>query len=233
MRFAAVDIGNTQTHIGILARKRPVRIRQVPTSRINTLPSIIRTVPVVAFSSVRPEASRKLRRALSGIQLFEMGVDFPPAIRVRTRHPYKVGMDRLAHAAAAWHRHHCACVVVALGTAIVFDVISRKGEFIGGLIAPGLGLSSWALNARCALLPTVTIVTPRRVIARDTRTNIQAGLYWSAAGLIEAGLREIRRELKERPRVIGTGGDASLFSEYFDEVLPHLALEGIAVSFHA
>lgn len=140
-------------------------------------------------------------------------------------------MDRLANAAAAWARTGKACVAVDLGTAVTFDVVDGRGAFVGGLIAPGPGLGARALSEHTALLPLVAPARPKNVIGRRTVTNIQSGLYWSVAGLIETGLREVRRAMGRRIPAFGTGGDAPLFRRWFDLVVPALTLEGIRESY--
>ena len=153
-----------------------------------------------------------------------LGRDFPPLVRNGALHPETVGADRLAQASAAWSRCGGACVVVAMGTAITVDVVSRRGEFRGGLIAPGLRLMARSLRERTARLPEVEPVRKRTTLGRHTREAIQCGISAAAEGLL-------RRALEGSPgRVYGTGGDAPLFRDLFDEIVPDLALEGVALS---
>lgn len=154
-----------------------------------------------------------------------LGRDFPALVRNRTRTPETVGADRLAQASAAWARTQGACVVVAMGTAITVDVVSRRGEFRGGLIAPGLRLMARALHQGTALLPEVEPRRTRTALGRDTREALACGISTAAEGLI-------RRALAEHPgTVFGTGGDAPLFRDLFDVLLPDLALEGVLRSY--
>ena len=141
-----------------------------------------------------------------------LGRDFPPLVRNKALHPETVGADRLAQASAAWERTKAACVVVSMGTAITIDVVDRRGNFLGGLIAPGLRLMARALHEHTALLPEVE---PRRMtspLGRHTADAIRAGISFAAEGLI------------------GTGGDAPLYRDLFDVLAPDLALEGAARS---
>lgn len=156
-----------------------------------------------------------------------LGRDFPPLVKNRAAHPETVGADRLAQASAAWDRVGKACIVVSMGTAITIDAVSARGEFTGGLIAPGLGLMARALHEHTALLPEVE---PRRMtspLGRHTIDAIRAGISFAAEGLIRAALSH------HRGRVFGTGGDAALFRDLFDQVLPDLALEGVARSWQS
>ena len=149
-----------------------------------------------------------------------LGRDFPPLVRNRTRRPESVGADRLAQASAAWRRTGGACVVVGMGTAITVDVVDARGNFLGGLIAPGLRMMARALHRETALLPEVEPVRVRSPLGRDTEGAIRAGISAAAEGLI-------RRALEGRPgRVFGTGGDAPLFRDLFDVLAPDLALDG-------
>lgn len=154
-----------------------------------------------------------------------LGRDFPPLVRNRALHPETVGADRLAQASAAWARTGGACVVVAMGTAITIDAVNARGEFRGGLIAPGLRLMARALHDHTALLPEVDPVRVRSPLGRHTREAIQAGISFAAEGLIRSALA------RHRGRVFGTGGDAPLFRDLFDELVPDLGLEGAARSY--
>ncbi|MBI3858460.1 MAG: type III pantothenate kinase [Planctomycetes bacterium] len=151
-----------------------------------------------------------------------LGRDFPPLVKNRAR---TVGPDRLAQASAAWARGEGPCVVVSMGTAITIDVVNARGEFIGGLIAPGLRLMARALHEHTALLPEVEPARVKSAVGNHTQAAIQSGLSLAAEGLI-------RRALKgAKGRVFGTGGDAALFRDLFDLLVPDLALEGVVRSY--
>jgi pantothenate kinase type III len=158
-----------------------------------------------------------------GTQL--LGRDFEPVVKNRARHPETVGADRLAHASAAWERTHGPCVVVSMGTAITIDVVNRRGEFVGGLIAPGLRLMARALHEHTALLPEVEPARRASPVGRHTKDALRAGISFAAEGLIRTALA------RSRGRVFGTGGDAPLFRDLFDVVVPDLALEGVVRSY--
>jgi len=224
--LACVDIGNTRSHVGLYRRARLLRRWSVATGSVRSLNRALRAADAVAAASVCPSASRKLRHSA----LRWMGRDFPAAIRVDVDRPSEVGMDRLANAAAAFARMGGACLVVDLGTAITFDVVAAGGAFVGGAIAPGMDLASRALFEYAALLPKVRPRRPERFIGRRTESNIRSGLYWATVGLIEAGIREVRRELRRRVPVVGTGGDSAAFRRFFDAWVPTLTLEGIRIS---
>ena len=200
MRLGVVDVGNTRTKHALFdgRRIRPLRGR----------------VDLWVGTRVGRGAVPK------GTLL--LGRDFPPLVRNRAK---TVGADRLAQASAAWFRAKGPCVVVSMGTAITVDVVSARGEFSGGLIAPGLRLMARALHEHTALLPEIEPVRRRSPVGRDTREAIEAGISLAAEGLIRTALH------RHRGRVFGTGGDAALFRDLFDELVPELGLEGIARSY--
>jgi type III pantothenate kinase len=203
MRIGVVDVGNTRVKKAIFdgARFRPLtgRVDFWIGSRVGT---------------AAPPAGTLL-----------LGRDFPPLVRNRALHPETVGSDRLAQASGAWARTKRACVVVSLGTAITIDAVNSRGEFSGGLIAPGLRLMARALHDHTARLPEVVPVRRRSPLGRHTRGAIEAGISFAAEGLLRSALAH------HRGRVFGTGGDASLFREFFDELIPGLGLEGIVQSY--
>jgi len=202
MRMGVVDVGNTRTKRAIFDGKRLQPYRGA----------------VEGWIGVRVGKGPLPR----GVLL--LGRDFPALVRNRARHPETVGADRLAQASAAWARTRAACVVVSMGTAITIDAVNARGEFVGGLIAPGLRLMARALHEHTALLPEVAPGRMRSPLGRDTREAIRAGVSFAAEGLIRAALS------RHRGRVYGTGGDAPLFKDLFDVLVPDLALEGVARS---
>jgi type III pantothenate kinase len=163
----------------------------------------------------------RVGRAAAPAGCLLLGCDFPPLVRNRTRRPERVGADRLAQASAAWRRAGGACVVASLGTAITVDVVDARGAFLGGLIAPGLRLMARALHRETALLPEVEPARVRSPLGRDTESAVRAGLSTAVEGLLRQALRG------RKGPVFGTGGDAPLFRDLFDAVVPGLALEGV------
>src|SRR5205814_5533921 len=141
----------------------------------------------------------------------EMGVKTGMAVLVDN--PSEVGADRIVNGVAAFHLSGRPCIVVAFGTAITFDVISAKCEYLGGVIAPGLGISSEALFARAARLPRVEIKDPGKVIGTNTVTHMQAGLYYGAVDKVDGMLAGIKKEVGEDAKDVATGGQARLVSK--------------------
>ncbi len=148
--------------------------------------------------------------------------------------PTELGADRLADCIAAYERYGGPCVVVDFGTATKFEVISAKGEYLGGAIAPGLGLSADALFSRAARLSRVDIKRPAKVIGTNTVTHLQSGIYYGYIGLVDGILERIFAELGEQPKVIATGGLARMVaadSRYIAEIDDMLTLDGLRILF--
>jgi type III pantothenate kinase len=148
--------------------------------------------------------------------------------------PADLGADRLVNSIAAFERYGGPCVVVDFGTATTFDVISAKGEYLGGAIAPGLGLSAEALFSRAARLTRVDIKRPAKVIGTNTVTHLQSGLYFGYIGLVDGILERIIAELGAPAKVIATGGLARQIAEdsrFITEIDDMLTLDGLLILF--
>jgi type III pantothenate kinase len=148
--------------------------------------------------------------------------------------PAELGADRLVNSVAAFERYGGPCVVVDFGTATTFDVVSAKGEYLGGAIAPGLGLSAEALFSRAARLTRVDIKRPAKVIGTNTVTHLQSGLYFGYIGLVDGILERIEAELGQKARVIATGGLARQIAEdsrFISEIDDMLTLDGLLILF--
>jgi type III pantothenate kinase len=189
----------------------------------------------VAIASVVPPLDSTLRQAAERYfrtkPLFvEPGTR--TGIPILTDNPAEVGADRIVNCVAAFDRFRGPCIVVDFGTATTFDVISAKGEFLGGAIAPGLGISADALFARAARLPRVEIRKPAKVIGTGTVDNLQIGLYYGYIGLVDGILARMIAELGPGTRTIATGGLAPLIadgSKYIGEVDELLTLTGLRI----
>lgn len=242
-----IDVGNTNTVLGVFrgselianwrlttAREQTVDEYGVLTRNLFTLAGLDRNdITGVIISSVVPPVNWTLgemsRVYLGKKALFvEMGVKTGMAVLVDN--PSEVGADRIVNGVAAFHLYGGPCIVVDFGTAITFDVISAKCEYLGGVIAPGLGISSEALFARTAKLPRVEIKDPGRVIGTNTISNMQAGLYYGAVDMVDGMLARMKKELGEGVKVVATGGHAKLVvkgSKHIEHTDEFLTLTGL------
>ncbi len=191
----------------------------------------------IMISSVVPPVESTLREVCSkyfGVQPLFVEPGIKTGMPVLVDNPAELGADRLVNAIAAFERYGGPCVVVDFGTATTFDVVSAKGEYLGGAIAPGIGISADALFARAARLGRVDIKRPAKVIGTNTVTHIQSGLYYGYIGLVDGILSRIVEELGAEPRVIATGGLARQISgdsRYIKEIDDMLTLDGLLILF--
>jgi len=151
-------------------------------------------------------------------------------IKAKVDNPGEVGADRLVNAFAAWRHYKQAMIVIDFGTATTFDVVSKKGEYLGGVIAPGVNLSLDALHRAAAKLPNIGIMRPPKVIGTNTIAAMQSGVYYGYAGLIEKITASIKKEYPEAKKVIATGGLASLYAKacpVIEETQPDLTIYGL------
>jgi len=161
-----------------------------------------------------------------------VGPDITLGMRILYDHPAEVGADRVVNAVAAYQRYKKSLIVVDFGTATTFDYVSSKGEYIGGAIAPGIGISAEALFQRASKLPRVEIVKPKRVVGKNTTHSMQSGIFFGYVGLVDEIVRRMKKEVRSNPKVIATGGLATLIageSETIEEVNEFLTLEGLKI----
>ena len=161
-----------------------------------------------------------------------VGPDIDTGMVIAYENPVEVGADRIVNAVAAYARHRKSLIVVDFGTATTFDYVSPRGEYMGGAIAPGIGISAEALFQRTSKLPRVEIVKPRHVIGKNTVHSMQSGIFFGYVGLVDEIVRRMKKEVKSNPKVIATGGLAELIaneSGTIDEVNEFLTLEGLRI----
>jgi type III pantothenate kinase len=242
-----VDVGNTNTVLGLYEGERLAHSWRLTTERQRTTDEygiLFRNlfelaevewsaITAIAIASVVPPLNHTLRRmSLVYFKVEPLFID--PAsnagMPVRYEPPTDVGADRIVNGVAAFARYGGPCVVVDFGTATTFDAISREGEYLGGVICPGVQVSAEALVARAARLPRVEIARTERVIGTSTVTSIQSGLYHGYVGLVDGILRRMLDELGPGTRVIATGGLASLIgkgTDLIETIDPDMTLEGL------
>jgi type III pantothenate kinase len=231
----AIDIGNTQTHLGMFRDEELVEHWRFATVRFATADELaaglssllclsdlrLRDVDAAIVSSVVPtlahEYEQLIERYLGG-----KGALVGPALKtgmpIRIDAPQELGADRLVNAVAAYDRVGGACIAVDFGTALNYDVVSSSGEYLGGVISPGIEISLEALAARTARLPRVDIEKPKHAIGKGTKEAIQSGVVYGFAGQVDGVLGRLREELGEEAAAIATGGFAQAIVPYCDQV---------------
>jgi type III pantothenate kinase len=168
------------------------------------------------------------------LQPLVVGPGIKTGMPIHYDNPREVGADRIVNAVAAYAKKQTSLIVVDFGTATTFDYLSKRGEYQGGAIAPGLSISAEALYERASKLPRVEICCPPQVIAKNTVNSMQAGLFYGYVGLVDGIVGRMKQESRESPCVIATGGLASLIAPYsqtIDEVDNCLTLEGLRIIF--
>jgi len=246
MLLLALDVGNTHTTIGVFREGKIQRRWRLTTVRDRTVDEIgilLRQlcqwsqispddIGGVVVGSVVPPLDGALRAAIS-VYLHADPLFIAPGIRsgmpLKVETPLELGADRLCNAVAAFAEFGGACVVVDFGTATTWDVVSADGEFVGGVIAPGLEIAAEALFARAAKLPRIELVAPERVIGKATVDSIQSGLIYGYVGLVEGVTRRVLDEL-HGGKVIATGGLSSVLARHtdiFDAIDEDLTLKGL------
>jgi type III pantothenate kinase len=242
-----IDVGNTNTVLGVFrgtelvanwrlttAREQTIDEYGVLTRNLFSLAGLDRdAIGGVIISSVVPPVNWTLAE-MARIYLGQKALFVEPGVKtgmaVLVDNPLEVGADRIVNGVAAFHEYGGPCIVVDFGTAITFEVISARGEYLGGVIAPGIGITSEALFARTAKLPRVEIKDPGKVIGTNTVTHIQAGLYYGAVDMVDGMLKRIKEELGAEVTVVATGGHAKLVargSKHIQHTDAFLTLKGL------
>jgi type III pantothenate kinase len=243
----AIDVGNTQTHIGAFNGAELVEHWRFSTDReatgdelaaqVNDLLGLseigFADIDAEAVSSVVPQLVPEYRRLCERYLKHEalvVGPGTKTGMAIRLDNPRELGADRLVNAVAGYDRCGHACVIVDFGTAITYDAVSNEGEYLGGIIAPGIEISIEALTSRAARLPKVDISEPRSLIGKTTDASIQSGVVYGFAAQVDGICRRLKAELGDGLTIIATGGLARVivgFTETIDEVDDLLTLKGL------
>lgn len=256
-----IDVGNTNTVFGVYAANKLLHHFRIETARQKTadeygilFQQLLRSRNIdpaaldqAIIASVVPTLTQTFERVCQhycGGQALVVGPGIKTGMPILYDNPKEVGADRIVNAVAAFERVKGACIVVDLGTATTFDAISKKGEYLGGAIVPGVGISMEALFQRASKLPRVELARPKSVIGKNTTHAMQAGMVYGYAGLVQAVVKRMKDEMGPA-RVIATGGLAALlFSssghprpdhpnpdepDIVDEIDEMLTLDGLAL----
>jgi type III pantothenate kinase len=242
-----VDVGNTQTHFGTYRDEELVEHWRFATVRESTADELgaalrsllgLRGVTLADLSAsivsstvpqLGPEWATMAARYLDH-EMLVVGPGTRTGMPIRYDNPREIGADRLVNAVAAFEKVKGACIVVDFGTAITYDPVSASGEYLGGIITPGVEISIEALTSRAAALPRIDIAPPRSLIGKSTVDAIRSGIVYGFAGQVDSIVRRLRAELGEETETIATGGLAAHivpFTETIDEVDDLLTLTGL------
>ncbi len=247
----AIDAGNTNVVLGLYDGERLAADWRITTPSTWTGDEVaimltelfalrgleLGVVDGVVIGSVVPNLTPALEEAAVGhlhVSPVTVGPGIRTGIRLAIENPKEVGADRIANTLAAYRKYGGPAIVIDLGTAVTYDAISADGEYLGGAIAPGVGISLDALIAHTARLIRVELAAPDNVIGRSTVTAIQSGLLWGFVGQIEGMVRRMKVELGGSAHVIATGGQAATvagLTSVIDSVDPQLTLEGLRLIF--
>ena len=238
----AIDIGNTNTSFGIFKKRRIKRKFDIPTesSTLKILKKHLGKIKIAdsIICSVVPSATKKLSRSIriiTGNAPYIIGKDVKVPVKNLYRKPQQVGVDRLVNAYAGIEFYGAPLIVIDFGTAVTFDVISKKGEYLGGMILPGLKLSLEALAQKTALLPKIKLEKPRDFIGKDTKNSMLSGIIYGYAALTDDLTNRIKMKIGKNAMVVGTGGNIKIISGFcsnIDKIDPLLTLKGINLIYH-
>ena len=240
----AVDVGNTQTVFGLFDGSDLAEHWRIATERHRSGDELgaqykgfldLGRVDGISLASTVPQLSRSYHEfagRYTGAELLELGPGVKTGIGVRYDDPREVGPDRVANAVAAADRYGPPCIVVDFGTSTNFDVVSADGEYVGGVLAPGIEVSMDALFERAARLRKVDFVEPPSVIGKTTVAALQSGVVYGFAGQVDGIVVRIRGELGADAKAVATGGLADLIAPHartLDAVDPFLTLVGLRI----
>jgi type III pantothenate kinase len=247
----AIDIGNTAIHIGVFRRGRLVgewRITTNPHKTIDEYGMTLREflqisrldgkkVGGVAICSVVPNLTEEFRKSVRKyFRCDPLVVDHttPTDLKILYDPPRDVGADRIVNAVAVKAHYRESVIIVDFGTATTYDVVSKRGEYIGGVITPGVMISAESLFKKAARLSVVQLDAPPKTIGQDTVSSVQSGVIYGYAAMVDGMVDRIRREIGGRVRVVATGGQAELIAPHtksIEETRPYLTLEGLRILF--
>lgn len=246
------DVGNTNMVVGIYENENLIKSWRISTDRDKTTDEYgmlvanlfnhsgikLTDVTAIAISSVVPPVMPALER------MCQVYFDIPPLVvgpgvktgmPIKYDNPKEVGADRIVNAVAAFHHYGGPLIIVDFGTATTFCAISKGGEYLGGAIAPGIGISTEALFTRANKLPKIELIKPKGAICKNTVSSMQAGIIFGFVGQVDEIVTRMKAELGQQAFVLATGGLAELItqeSKTIQKIDPNLTLEGLRIIYH-
>lgn len=250
-----IDVGNTNTVLGLYDGDKLIidwRIRTVIDHTVDEYGMLIfnlyrssrhktkelKAVTGIIISCVVPPMLNILEPLCAkyfNIKPMIVGPGIKTGMPIFYDNPKEVGADRIVNAVAAYNKYKQDSIIVDFGTATTFDYVSRKGEYMGGCIAPGIVISSEALFKRASKLPRVEFTRPKNIITKDTISAMQAGIMYGYAGLVDGIVERMKMEIKSNPLVIATGGLAKIVApdtKSLDKIEEMLTLEGLCIIYN-
>jgi type III pantothenate kinase len=245
----AIDVGNTNITLGAFRDKSLIHTWRHRTHSLNTSDELgtqlldllhyatldLDLLTGIIIASVVPPLDPALIEACTKY-LHRVPMIVGPGVKLGItnlyKNPQEVGADRLVNAVAVHSLMKGATIVVDFGTATTFDCVSAKGEYLGGVIAPGLELANEALASHTAKLPRVTFQVPSQALGKTTKESLQSGLFFGYIGLVEGVLQRLIKEMRQHPKVVATGGLAPVIGpriKTINRILPELTLEGLRI----
>ncbi len=243
----AIDIGNTHTVFGVFKGQRLLahwRVSSAVTRTEDEIAMLVKTfcaqasiksksINGVGISSVVPDQTEifeLMARKHYGIKPLIVNADLDLGIKIHYEDPSTVGADRLCNAVAGFEKYGGPLIIIDFGTATTYDVISEKGDYLGGVIAPGIETSAANLHRRAAKLPKIELRFPDEVIGTDTVSSMQSGILYGTVDAVEGMVQRIKRFVGRKAKVIATGGYAKLIKDHsnaIDYYEPALVLHGV------
>ena len=236
--YLLIDVSNSFVKLAPATTERVGKTIRLPTSRLTlaAIQQIVRTSKprTVVVSSVVPEKNETIKRGAGSARLLFLTPKLDLGVGINYPQPRSIGADRLANATAVAHLYGTPAIVVDFGTAVTFDVVSTRGDYVGGVIAPGLEAMTSYLYQRTALLPKLTLREPRRAIGKTTRDAMMSGAVFGYRGLVREIIERLCAEnfAGSKPRIVATGGYAKLIARKLSQieaVHPNLTLEGLRI----
>jgi type III pantothenate kinase len=236
--YLLIDISNSFVKLAFATTRKIGKPARLPTSKLTAaaLRRILRRhkVGAIIVSSVVPKKNKAITGAAGAVRVLFLDAKLDLGVGIDYPRPRSIGADRLANAAAVAQLYGSPAIVVDFGTAVTFDVVSAAGDYVGGVIAPGLEVMTNYLYQRTALLPKLTLSEPPRVIGKTTRDAMMSGAVFGYRGLVREILARLTAEnfRKKKPHLVATGGYAWLIARKLPEieaVHPNLTLEGLRI----